>query len=142
MHTSLAAQLAQLELGHLSIERITASPAEPPEPEAVQQTLSAILSDLFALFPGTALEGDAEELAWGLVNLFHRAAAKRSRQIDRASDEIRCLLASNDGSEIHSSQLEAEIERAQSAETAMLALEAMREDAALLYARETGSDYR
>lgn len=142
MHTSLAAQLAQFELGHLSIERVAAGPAEPPEAEAVQQTLSAIWSDLFALFPGTALEDDAEELAWGLVNLFHRAAAKRSRQIDRATDEIRCLLASNDGSEIHSSQLETEIDRAQSAETAMLALEAMREDAAVLYARETGSSWK
>lgn len=143
MHTSLSAQLAQLELGHLRIERQVASgPAEPPDPEAVSQTLSAIWSDLFALFPDTALEDDAEELAWGLVNLFHRAAAKRSRQIDRATDEIRLLIASNDGSEVHSAQLEAEIERAQCAEAAMLGLEAMREAAAFLYARETGSSWK
>ncbi|MEA3016995.1 MAG: hypothetical protein QOI38_1717 [Sphingomonadales bacterium] len=142
MHTSLAAQLAQLELGHLSIERIDAGPSEPPDPEAVTQTLGAIWSDLFALFPETALEDDAEELAWGLVNLFHRAAAKRGAQIDRATDEIRCLLASADGSEIHSSELEKQVDRARSAETAMLSLEGFREIAAILYMNETGSSWR
>lgn len=143
MHTSLAAQLAQLELGHLKVERIASNAsAELPDPEAVEQTLAAIWSDLFALFPDTALEDDAEELAWGLVNLFHRAAAKRSAQIDRATDEIRCLLASADGSEIHTGELEVQIDRARSAEVAMLGLEACRETAAQLYMCETGSSWR
>lgn len=143
MHTSLAAQLAQLELGHLKVERIASNAsAELPDPEALEQTLAAIWSDLFALFPDTALEQDAEELAWGLVNLFHRAAAKRSAQIDRATDEIRCLLASADGSEIHTSELETQIDRARSAEMAMLGLEACRETAAQLYMSETGSSWR
>jgi len=143
MHTSFAAQLASLELGHLRIERqIASEPAEPPEPDAVSQTLTAIWSDLFDLFPNTALEDDAEELAWGLVHLFHRAAAKRSRQIDRATDEIRLLVASSDGSEVHASRLETEIQRARCAEAAMLGLEAMREAAALLYAGETGSSWK
>ena len=143
MHTSLAAQLAQLELGHLKVERIGPTAiSEPPDPDAVTQTLSAVWSDLFALFPDTALENDAEELAWGMVNLFHRAAAKRGAQIDRATDEIRCLLASADGSEIHTSELESQIDRARSAEVAMLALEAFREVAASLYMNETGSSWR
>ena len=143
MHTSFAAQLAQLELGHLKVERIaTPGTAELPDPDAVSQTLGAIWSDLFALFPETALEDDAEELAWGLVNLFHRAAAKRSAQVDRATDEIRCLLACADGSEIHTGELESQIDRARSAEIAMLGLEAFREAAALLYMNETGSSWR
>jgi len=144
MHTTLAAQLAQLELGHLSSQRIEpdAANTELPDCDAVEQTLAAIWSDLFALFPDTALEEDAEEIAWGLVNLFHRAAQKRSAQIDRATDEIRCLLASADGSEVHSSELEKQIERAHSAEAAMLGLEAFREAAALLYMNETGSSWR
>jgi hypothetical protein len=143
MHTTFAAQLAQLELGHLKVERIgPAGLSDPPEPEAVTQTLGAIWSDLFALFPETALEDDAEELAWGIVNLFHRAANKRSAQIDRATDEIRCLLASADGSEIHTYELERQIERARSAEIAMLGLEAFRETAASLYMNETGSSWR
>jgi SLOG family YspA-like protein len=143
MHTSFAAQLAQLELGHLTIERIGAPDAtELPDPDAVAQTLAAIWSDLFALFPETALEDDSEELAWGIVNLFHRAAAKRSAQVDRATDEIRCLLACADGSEVHTSELETQIARARAAEAAMLGLEAFREAAALLYMQETGSSWR
>ncbi|MFN3727915.1 MAG: DUF2493 domain-containing protein [Allosphingosinicella sp.] len=143
MHTTLAAQLAALELGHLNIAALGRSPCtDHVDPEAAEQTLAAVWSDLFALFPDTALEDDAEELGWAFVNLFHRAAQKRSRQIDRATDEIRCLIASGDGSEVHTSQLENEVARAQSAEAAMLALECLRETAARLYLDETGHSWR
>jgi hypothetical protein len=143
MHTTLAAQLAQLELGHLRVEAPEAgSTSELPDNEAVEQTLAAVWSDLLALFPETAIEDDSEEIAWGLVNIFHRAAAKRGAQLDRATDEIRCLLASADGSEVHSSELERQIARAQESEAAMLGLEALREAAARLYLDETGSSWR
>ena len=143
MHSTLAAQLAQLELGHLAIERPeSGGTTDVPDCDVIEQTLAAIWSDLFTLFPETALEDDAEEIAWGVVNLFHRAAAKRSAQIDRATDEIRLLLASADGSEVHSTELERQIARAQSAEAAMLGLEAFREAAAQLYLNETGSSWR
>jgi len=143
MHSTLAAQLAQLELGHLAIERPeSGGTTDVPDGDAIEQTLAAIWSDLFALFPETALEDDAEEIAWGMVNLFHRAAAKRSVQIDRATDEIRVLLASADGSEVHSTELERQIARAQSAEAAMLGLETFREAAAELYLNEMGSSWR
>jgi hypothetical protein len=143
MHTSLAAQLAQLELGHLSLQAAApATTTELPLDEAVEQVLHAVWSDLFSLFPDTALESDAEEMAWGFVNLFHRAAAKRAAQIDGATDEIRCLIASADGSEIHSTELESQILRAQGAEAAMLGLESLREAAAFLYMRETGHSWR
>ena len=142
MRTTFAAQLAQLELGHLSIERSDPPSGEIPESEAVEQTLVAIWSDLLALFPDTALEEDSEEIAWGLVNIFHRAAAKRAGQVDRATDEIRALIASADGSEVHSTELERQIGRAQTAEAAMLGLEMFREVAARLYLHETGSSWR
>lgn len=143
MHTSLAAQLAQFELGHLRVERIEGPPSmDLPDADAISQTLAAIWSDLFALFPDTALETDAEELAWGMVNLFHRAATKRGAQIDRATDEIRCLIASADGSEVHTGELESQIDRARAAEAAMLGLESFREAAAALYMNETGSSWR
>lgn len=143
MHSTLFAQLSALELGHLSVERLAADGAtQLPDTEAISQTLAAVWSDLFALFPDTALEADAEELAWGFVNLFHRAATKRAAQIDRATDEIRCLITSADGSEVHTSELETQIERAQAAEAAMLGLESLREVAALLYMNETGSSWR
>ena len=143
MHTILAAQLAQLELGHLSIQRPQAGGTlDPPDSDAVAQTLTAIWSDLLTLFPDTAVEEDAEQIAWGLVNIFHRAAARRSAQLDRATDEIRCLLASADGSEVHSTELERQIDHARAAEAAMLGLEAFREAAARLYLDETGWSWK
>jgi hypothetical protein len=144
MHTSLSAQLAQLELGHLSITSDAPPPLDlpPPNPEAIEHTLAAVWSDLFALLGDTSLESEAEELGWGLVNLFHRAAAKKAAQIDRATDEIRLLIASADGSEVNATELETQVERAQAAEAAMLALENLRETAARLYMHETGSSWR
>jgi hypothetical protein len=142
MSISFAAQLASLELGHLSVRRFENTANHAPPDEAVEQTLAGIWSELFALFPETVLEDDAEEIAWGVVNLFHRAATKRSSQVDRATDEIRCLVASADGSEVHTAQLEEQVARAQRAEAAMTGLEAFRECAAALYARETGSSWR
>ena len=140
MRTTLAAQRA---LGALSVQSDGAGLiADIPPDEAVEQTLGAVWSDLFQLFPATALEDDAEEIAWGFVNLFHRAAAKRSAQIDRATDKIRCLVASNDGSEVHASELEQQVDRARAAEAAMIGLESLREAAAALYLHETGSSWR
>lgn len=143
MPTTLAAQLAALELGHLSISADASTACRNPlQPDAIDQTLVAVWSDLFGLFTDTVLEDQAEELGWGVVNLFHRAAAKASTRIDRATDEIRLLLATNDGSEVHTTELEQQVERAQLAEDEMLALEALRETAAALYLAETGSSWR
>ncbi len=143
MPSTLSAQLAALELGHLSVAAAEPDLTLPmPDPDAVDQTLAAIWSELFGLFADTALETDAEELAWGFVNLFHRAATKKSAQIDRATDEIRLLIATADGSEVHTGDLEQQIERAQAAEASMLSLEALRETAAHLYMREVGSSWR
>ena len=143
MPSTLSAQLASLELDHLSIAAAELDLAlAAPDPDAVDQTLAAVWSDLFGLFTDTVLEPDAEELAWGFVNLFHRAATKKMTQIDRATDEIRLLLATADGSEVHTSDLEQQIERAQAAEATMLALESLREAAALLYMSETGSSWK
>src|SRR3546814_11296057 len=72
----------------------------------MEQTVSAVWSDLFALFPFSALERDIEDLGWGLVNLFHRAAAQKHQMIDRLTDEILLLLAEQDGSGVAPADLE------------------------------------
>lgn len=141
MRITFAEQLGRLDLSGLSIAA-PVLPSELPCEEAVAQTLAGVWSDLFALFTDSALEADAEDLAWGFVNLFHRAAQRKSDAVDRATDEIRYLLAGADGSEIHTTELETQVERAQGCEASMLALEAMREFAATLYHHETGSSWR
>ena len=116
MQTSFAEQLAGLDLSGFTIGPPPVSQTDFPCAEAVAQTLEGVWSDLFALFSDTALEADAEDLGWGLVNLFHRAAERKSVSVDRATDEVRALIASNDGSEILTHELETQIERAQCAE--------------------------
>lgn len=142
MYDSFLEQLAGLDLTGFSIKPAPFNTTDFPGEEAVDQTLGAIWSELFAMFADTALEADAEDIAWGFVNLFHRAASRKSAQLDRAADEIRALLAAADGSEVHSSNLEEQVERAQAAEASMIAFEQMREVAALLYHDEIGSCWR
>ncbi|WP_299309647.1 DUF2493 domain-containing protein [uncultured Croceicoccus sp.] len=142
MHPQFHDQLAGLDLSGFSIGPAPVGDADFPTTEQVSQTLEAIWSDLFAMFSGTALEADAEDIGWAFVNLFHRSAQRKSSALDRASDEVRALLASADGSEVHSSDLEDQVERAQCAEASMLALEEMREIAATLYLNEFGSSWK
>ena len=135
MHTSFADQLARLDLAGFSIGPAPVSTSDFPVREAVVQTLEAVWSDLFAMVSGTALEADAEDIGWAFVNIFHRSAERKSTALDRATDEVRALIATADGSEVHTHDLETQVERAQCAESAMLALEEMREVAAALYQR-------
>lgn len=142
MHSSFADQLAGLDLSGFSIGPAPVSCDDFPLSEAVVQTLEAVWSDLFAMISGTALEADAEDLGWAFVNIFHRSAARKSTALDRATDEVRALIATADGSEVQTHELETQVERAQCAEAAMLALEEMREVAAALYLNEFGSSWK
>ena len=141
MTTSLAAALAALELGHLEPRTEDLSGMAPPPSEALDHTTTAIWSDLFATLLNTSLERDIEELGWGLVNLFHRAASKKHATIDRLTDEIRLLLAEQDGSEINTSNLEEKIDLAKKIEEAASCYEHMRDTAAGHYLRETGRSW-
>lgn len=142
MHTSFVDQLSGLDLAGFSIGSAPVTTTDFPTTEAVCQTLEAVWSDLFALVSGTALEADAEDLGWAFVNLFHRAAERKSGALDRATDEVRALVALADGSEVQSHNLETQVERAQCAEAAMISFEEMREAAASLYLNEFGSSWK
>src|SRR3546814_9679083 len=100
----------------------------PPAPEALEQTVTALWSDLFATLSNTSLERDIEDLGWGMVNLFHRAAAKKHATIDRLTDDIRLLLAEQDGSEINTANLEEKIDLAKKIEESSSAIEVMRSE--------------
>lgn len=141
MTSTLSAILSALELGHLDTAGHARSLEAPPPAAAMEQTVSAIWSDLFALFPFSALERDIEDLGWGLVNLFHRATARKHQMIDRLTDEIRLLLAEQDGSEIATTDLENKIDLARQIEQCAEAYEAMRDTAARHYMHETGRSW-
>jgi hypothetical protein len=141
MSTSLAAALAALELGHLEPRAEELGGMAPPPTEALEQTVTAIWSDLFTTMGNTSLERDIEDLGWGLVNLFHRAAAKKHGLVDRLTDEIRLLLADQDGSEISTANLEEKIDLAKKVEESAGSFELMRDTAAAHYMRETGRSW-
>ncbi|GAY22958.1 chromosome segregation ATPase [Sphingobium sp. GW456-12-10-14-TSB1] len=141
MTSTLSAILSALELGHLDHTGDLRTLEAPPPAEAMEQTVSAVWSDLFALFPFSALERDIEDLGWGLVNLFHRAAAKKHQMIDRLTDEIRLLLAEQDGSEVATADLEDKIDLARKIEQSAEAYETMRDTAARHYLHETGRSW-
>ena len=141
MSTSLAAALAALELGHLEPAAEELSGMAPPPIEALEQTVTAIWSDLFTTMTNTSIERDIEDLGWSLVNLFHRAAAKKHGLVDRLTDDIRLLLAEQDGSEISTNDLEEKIDLAKKVEESAGAFEVMRDVAAAHYMRETGRSW-
>ncbi|MFP5432403.1 MAG: DUF2493 domain-containing protein, partial [Alphaproteobacteria bacterium] len=96
---------------------------------------------LFTTMGNTSLERDIEDLGWGLVNLFHRAAAKKHGLVDRLTDDIRLLLAEQDGSEISTANLEEKIDLAKKVEESAGSFEVMRDIAAVHYIRETGKSW-
>src|SRR3546814_11811104 len=76
-----------------------------------------------------------------MVNLFHRAAAKKHATIDRLTYDIHLLLAEQDGSEIDTANLEEKIDLAKKIEESSSAIEVMRDTAAAHYLRETGRSW-
>ena len=58
-----------------------------PEPERLIDAVSDIFDALAATLGDTRMEPDLEELLWGQVNLFHRAAARTERLLD--GNEVR-----------------------------------------------------
>lgn len=63
MYDSFLEQLAGLDLTGFSIQPAPFNATDFPGEEAINQTLGAIWSELFALFADTALEADAEDIA-------------------------------------------------------------------------------
>ncbi len=142
MQTSLAAQLLALGLDQLNVRDAEPGNQEIPSQDAMCQTVTACWNDLFGLFADTPMERAGEDLAWGFVNIFHKAAEKQERRLDDATDQIRLAIAEDDQSEIASSNLEEAVDKARKAEEAMQAFQAMREEAAMLYCSETTHSWR
>jgi predicted RecB family endonuclease len=145
MELNIAEQLEALGLsGKKLIEEAISDGGDVllPCDAETSQVVTAVWSDLFVMLTGTDLEDDVDSIAWDVVNIWHRAAERRSKYLDRLADDIRLAIGAQDGSEISTLQLEELTAKAEKAQAAMLAFEAMREQAADLYAAETGASWR
>ena len=98
-----------------------------------------IFDAFVATLEGTRLEPDLEQLLWGAVNLFHRAADRAQRELDDNEQAQRRSQDEQDGSEIRSVELERLIAEGISQIERRNAFEVMRDLAAELFERHTGS---
>ena len=111
MRTTFAAQLAQLEIGSLSVQSLRPEAlTDLPSDEAAAQTLAGIWSDLFALFPETAIEWNTSSIpstvpsspssGQTLTSVVIRSPQPLAREETR---EIQSLRMRSSGSSIRSS---------------------------------------
>ena len=77
-----------------------------PGDDTVEGHLGTIAESLEALFAGTRLEDDADDLFWAFVNLFHRKIERIERELDSNEQAQRKSQLEQDGSEVKSVELE------------------------------------
>jgi hypothetical protein len=134
-----AAVIAELQLYGYRPREDEPDPRPLPDEQAVQTALIDIFDAFVATLEGTRLEPDLEQLLWGAVNLFHRAADRAQRELDDNEQAQRRSQDEQDGSEIRSVELERLIAEGISQIERRNAFEVMRDLAAELFERHTGS---
>jgi hypothetical protein len=113
-----------------------------PEPERLIDAVSDIFDALVATLGDTRMEPDLEELLWGQVNLFHRAAARTERLLDDNEVAQHRLQREQDGSEVKSTELERLTAEGTSLVERRHCLEAFRDRSAEAFELHTGSTWR
>ena len=71
-----------------------------PEARIIEGAVADIFDALVATLGDTRLEPDLEELLWGTVNLFHRAASRVERDLDDNEQAQRRSQQEQDGTEV------------------------------------------
>ena len=117
-----------------------------PRPLPDETVIRAGLADIFDVITGmlgdTPLEPDVEDLLWSVANVFHRAAERIGRELDRNEDGQRLSQIEQDGSEVRSVELERLTAEGITLLERRNAFEVMRDDAADLFEMHTGSAWR
>ncbi len=106
---STAYLLQEMQLyGHRPFED---EPDHRPLPDA--RTAGGAIADIFEALVSalidTRIEPDLEDLAWGIVNVFHRAGERIERELDDNERAQKRLQHEQDGSEVRSVELEKRI---------------------------------
>jgi hypothetical protein len=117
-----------------------------PRPLPDDADLTGAVTEIFDALGGTlgdsCLEPDLADLLWSAVQLFHRAAGRIERELDRNEQAQRQLGAEQDGSEVQSVALERLLAAGQNLIGRRDAFEAMRDEAAAHYERHIGTPWR
>ena len=139
--TSTDHYLTELELYGYRPSLDEPDPRPLPEDGQTQGAVLEIMDALIGTLDYTALEPDLEDLLWGAVNLFHRAADRLGRQLDDNEVAQRRGQDEQDGSEVRSVELERLIVAGKGLIGRRDVLEAMRDQAADLYQAYTRSPW-
>ncbi|WP_341485679.1 DUF2493 domain-containing protein [Thioclava sp. GXIMD4215] len=113
-----------------------------PEAQRLIDSVADIFDALVATLADTRMEPDLEELLWGQVNLFHRAAARAERLLDDNETVQHRLQREQDGSEVKSTELERLTAEGTSLVERLHCLEAFRDRSAEAFELHTGSTWR
>jgi hypothetical protein len=113
--------------------------SEAPETEQCEIAACEMMDLLASVFADSCMEQETEDLLWHVVNVFHRRAQALEHLLDASMLQQKALIKQQDGSEIHSVELEAAMEEARSIEARLQVMEAMREAGAERFSVLTGS---
>jgi len=114
-------------------------PRPLPDEPVVRGALADIFDALVVTLADTRLEPDLEDLLWSTVNLFHRAAGRVQRELDRNEDDQKKSQKEQDGSEVRSVELERLIGEGATMIERRDTMEFFREHAADLFEAHIGS---
>ena len=117
-------------------------PRPLPEADQLDQTLDVLFEALASSVTDTRLEDDLDDLAWHLVDLFHRKAGRVQRLLDDNEDRQRRSQAEQDGSEVRSVELERLLAEGQTLLERRQVFEYLRDRAGEHYEMLTGSAWR
>ena len=140
--SSAARVIDALQLFGYRPHRDEPDPRPLPEEHRVQSALADVFDALVLTLSDTRLEPDLDELLWSTVNLFHRAADRVQRELDRNEDEQSRSQKEQDGSEIRSVELERLIAEGTTMAERRNVMEFFRDHAAELFEAHTGSAWR
>lgn len=105
-------------------------PRPLPDGDLVAGCVADMFDALVATFEDTRLEHDLRDLAWALVNLFHRHCARVERALDDNEQAQRRSQREQDGSEVRSVELETLLREGLTLIERRNTIELMREQAA------------
>jgi YspA, cpYpsA-related SLOG family len=117
-------------------------PRALPDDNRMMGAVADIFDALVATLDDTRAEPDLEGLLWGTVYLFHRAAERVERQLDANEQDQRDSQREQDGSEVASVELERLLATGQHLIERRDALELMRDQAVILFERQTHQSWR
>ncbi|CEJ88082.1 conserved hypothetical protein [Hyphomicrobium sp. GJ21] len=117
-------------------------PRPLPDDTELKGLASTLLSALSGPLLGTGLEQETEDLAWSMVDIFHRKVDRLQKRLDDAELRIKEAQEKSDGSEIASVELERQVAFGESLIGRRDAIEHLRDALADEFHTLTGSPWR